>query len=117
MYLEGSDQHRGWFQVLVYSVSSSFFYIMLCVFLLSFYMGFLYLIAQSSLLTSAAVNGRAPYKEVITHGFLLDEQGRKMSKARFSGFFGCFFFFPRFLLAADILGAVDRQRRRPCSDR
>jgi isoleucyl-tRNA synthetase len=47
--LEGSDQHRGWF--------------------------------QSSLLTSVAVNGIAPYKTVLTHGFVLDEQGRKMSKS------------------------------------
>ncbi|MEH2013216.1 isoleucine--tRNA ligase [Nostoc sp.] len=49
MYLEGSDQHRGWF--------------------------------QSSLLTSVAVNSIAPYKTVLTHGFALDEQGRKMSKS------------------------------------
>jgi len=49
LYLEGSDQHRGWF--------------------------------QSSLLTSVAVNGTAPYKTVLTHGFALDEQGRKMSKS------------------------------------
>lgn len=49
MYLEGSDQHRGWF--------------------------------QSSLLTSVAVNGHAPYKTVLTHGFVLDEQGYKMSKS------------------------------------
>ncbi|BAY31374.1 isoleucyl-tRNA synthetase [Nostoc carneum NIES-2107] len=49
MYLEGSDQHRGWF--------------------------------QSSLLTSVAVNDIAPYKTVLTHGFVLDEQGRKMSKS------------------------------------
>jgi isoleucyl-tRNA synthetase len=49
MYLEGSDQHRGWF--------------------------------QSSLLTSAAVNGIAPYKTVLTHGFVLDEKGHKMSKS------------------------------------
>lgn len=49
IYLEGSDQHRGWF--------------------------------QSSLLTSVAVNGYAPYKIVLTHGFALDEQGRKMSKS------------------------------------
>ncbi|WP_315788201.1 isoleucine--tRNA ligase [Fischerella sp. JS2] len=49
MYLEGSDQHRGWF--------------------------------QSSLLTSVAVNNCAPYKTVLTHGFALDEQGRKMSKS------------------------------------
>jgi isoleucyl-tRNA synthetase len=49
MYLEGSDQHRGWF--------------------------------QSSLLTSVAVNGVAPYKSVLTHGFVMDEQGRKMSKS------------------------------------
>ncbi len=49
MYLEGSDQHRGWF--------------------------------QSSLLTSVATNGVAPYKTVLTHGFTLDENGRKMSKS------------------------------------
>ena len=49
IYLEGSDQHRGWF--------------------------------QSSLLTSVATNGHAPYKTVLTHGFTLDEQGRKMSKS------------------------------------
>ena len=49
LYLEGSDQHRGWF--------------------------------QSSLLTSVAVNGKAPYKRVLTHGFTLDEKGRKMSKS------------------------------------
>ena len=49
MYLEGSDQHRGWF--------------------------------QSSLLTSVASQGIAPYKTVLTHGFVLDEKGRKMSKS------------------------------------
>ncbi|MBF2098517.1 MAG: isoleucine--tRNA ligase [Gloeomargaritaceae cyanobacterium C42_A2020_066] len=49
LYLEGSDQHRGWF--------------------------------QSSLLTSVAVNSHAPYRQVLTHGFVLDEQGRKMSKS------------------------------------
>ncbi len=49
LYLEGSDQHRGWF--------------------------------QSSLLTSVAVNGTAPYRRVLTHGFTLDEKGRKMSKS------------------------------------
>ncbi|WP_320666441.1 isoleucine--tRNA ligase [Prochlorococcus sp. MIT 1307] len=49
LYLEGSDQHRGWF--------------------------------QSSLLTSVAVNGKAPYQTVLTHGFALDENGRKMSKS------------------------------------
>jgi isoleucyl-tRNA synthetase len=49
MYLEGSDQHRGWF--------------------------------MSSLLTSSAMYGRAPYKAVLTHGFTVDEQGRKMSKS------------------------------------
>ncbi|KAG7360565.1 isoleucyl-tRNA synthetase [Nitzschia inconspicua] len=49
MYLEGSDQHRGWF--------------------------------QSSLLTSVAVNEQAPYKTVLTHGFVLDEKGFKMSKS------------------------------------
>ncbi|KAG1677731.1 hypothetical protein FOA52_001043 [Chlamydomonas sp. UWO 241] len=49
LYLEGSDQHRGWF--------------------------------QSSLLTSVAANGIAPYKQVLTHGFVLDEKGTKMSKS------------------------------------
>jgi len=53
MYLEGSDQHRGWF--------------------------------QSSLLTSVATNDIAPYKTVLTHGFLVDEQGRKMSKSLGNG--------------------------------
>ena len=50
LYLEGSDQHRGWF--------------------------------QSSLLSSVAVNDVAPYKEVLTHGFVVDAQGKKMSKSR-----------------------------------
>lgn len=49
LYLEGSDQHRGWF--------------------------------QSSLLTSVALNGEAPYKEVFTHGFVVDEKGNKFSKS------------------------------------
>jgi isoleucyl-tRNA synthetase len=49
LYLEGSDQHRGWF--------------------------------QSSLLTSVAVTGQAPYKKVLTHGFTVDEKGIKMSKS------------------------------------
>jgi isoleucyl-tRNA synthetase len=49
MYLEGSDQHRGWF--------------------------------HSSLLESCGTRGRAPYDVVLTHGFVLDEQGRKMSKS------------------------------------
>ncbi len=49
MYLEGSDQHRGWF--------------------------------QSSLLTSTAIFGRAPYDDVLTHGFAVDAHGRKMSKS------------------------------------
>ena len=49
MYLEGSDQHRGWF--------------------------------QSSLLTSVAVTGHAPYKYVLTHGYVVDGDGRKMSKS------------------------------------
>ena len=49
MYLEGSDQHRGWF--------------------------------QSSLLTSVATEGKAPYKQVLTHGFVFGEDGRKMSKS------------------------------------
>jgi len=49
MYLEGSDQHRGWF--------------------------------HSSLLNSVSVNGIAPYKQVLTHGFTVDAKGRKMSKS------------------------------------
>jgi isoleucyl-tRNA synthetase len=49
MYLEGSDQHRGWF--------------------------------NSSLSTAVAIRGTAPYRKVLTHGFLVDEQGRKMSKS------------------------------------
>ncbi len=53
MYLEGSDQHRGWF--------------------------------QSSLLTSAAMHGRAPYNQVLTHGFTVDQHGRKMSKSLGNG--------------------------------
>lgn len=50
MYLEGSDQHRGWF--------------------------------QSSLLLSCALNGYAPYKAVLTHGFTMDAYGQKMSKSK-----------------------------------
>ena len=50
MYLEGSDQHRGWF--------------------------------QSSLLLSCAVNEKAPYKSVLTHGFTVDKNGEKMSKSK-----------------------------------
>lgn len=50
LYLEGSDQHRGWF--------------------------------QSSLLTGVAMNGAAPYRAVLTHGFTVDEKGEKMSKSR-----------------------------------
>ncbi len=49
LYLEGSDQHRGWF--------------------------------QSALLTSVAMNGKAPYKQVLTHGFTVDASGRKESKS------------------------------------
>jgi isoleucyl-tRNA synthetase len=49
LYLEGSDQHRGWF--------------------------------QSSLLTAVAMHGTAPYRAVLTHGFTVDEKGRKMSKS------------------------------------
>ncbi len=49
LYLEGSDQYRGWF--------------------------------QSSLLTSVATKGKAPYKEVVTHGYTVDEKGNKMSKS------------------------------------
>lgn len=50
LYLEGSDQHRGWF--------------------------------QSSLLLSCAIEGKAPFKKVLTHGFCVDEKGEKMSKSR-----------------------------------
>lgn len=49
IYLEGSDQHRGWF--------------------------------HSSILTSVAINRQAPYRQVLTHGFTVDQQGRKMSKS------------------------------------
>ena len=49
IYMEGSDQHRGWF--------------------------------QSSLLESCGTRGQAPYKQVLTHGFVMDEKGRKMSKS------------------------------------
>ncbi len=49
LYLEGSDQHRGWF--------------------------------QSSLKTAVAINGNAPYRQVLTHGFTVDAQGHKMSKS------------------------------------
>ncbi len=49
LYLEGSDQHRGWF--------------------------------HSSLLTSVAMHGRPPYRGVLTHGFVVDDKGRKMSKS------------------------------------
>ncbi len=49
LYLEGSDQHRGWF--------------------------------QSSLIPSMAIDGRPPYRQVLTHGFVVDGQGRKMSKS------------------------------------
>ncbi|MBT1452338.1 isoleucine--tRNA ligase [Glaciecola sp. XM2] len=49
LYLEGSDQHRGWF--------------------------------MSSLMSSVAMNGHAPYKEVLTHGFTVDANGKKMSKS------------------------------------
>ncbi len=50
LYLEGSDQHRGWF--------------------------------QSSLLTGCAMDGQAPYRALLTHGFVVDGQGHKMSKSR-----------------------------------
>lgn len=49
IYLEGSDQHRGWF--------------------------------HSSILTSTAINKQAPYRQVLTHGFTVDQKGRKMSKS------------------------------------
>jgi len=50
LYLEGSDQHRGWF--------------------------------QSSLITSCAINEKAPYKSILTHRFVVDGQGYKMSKSK-----------------------------------
>src|SRR3546814_9497384 len=53
MYLEGSDQHRGWF--------------------------------QSSLLTGIAIDRAAPYRQCLTHGFTVDEHGRKMSKSLGNG--------------------------------
>jgi len=53
LYLEGSDQHRGWF--------------------------------QSSLLTGVAIDKHAPYKQCLTHGFTVDEKGRKMSKSLGNG--------------------------------
>ncbi|MEI2796550.1 isoleucine--tRNA ligase [Pseudoxanthomonas sp. F11] len=53
LYLEGSDQHRGWF--------------------------------QSSLLTGVAIDKKAPYKQCLTHGFTVDEHGRKMSKSLGNG--------------------------------
>ena len=53
LYLEGSDQHRGWF--------------------------------HASLLVSCMLNGVAPYKALLTHGFVVDAQGRKMSKSAFNG--------------------------------
>ncbi|MDX5514824.1 isoleucine--tRNA ligase [Stenotrophomonas sp. RG-453] len=53
LYLEGSDQHRGWF--------------------------------QSSLLTGVAIDKQAPYKQCLTHGFTVDEKGRKMSKSLGNG--------------------------------
>ncbi len=53
LYLEGSDQHRGWF--------------------------------QTSLLASVAVSNQAPFRSVLTHGFIVDEQGRKMSKSLQNG--------------------------------
>ena len=57
MRLQGSDQHRGWF--------------------------------QSSLLTSVAANGHAPYKRVLTHGFVLDDKGEPGSQAAQDGIILC----------------------------
>ena len=62
LYLEGSDQHRGWF--------------------------------HSSLLMSEALYGRAPYRGVLTHGFTVDDKGRKMSKS-----------------LGNVIAAADHQRR------
>jgi len=53
LYLEGTDQHRGWF--------------------------------QASLLTGCAMDGRAPYRQLLTHGFVIDGEGRKMSKSLGTG--------------------------------
>ena len=53
LYLEGTDQHRGWF--------------------------------QAALLTGCALDGHAPYRQLLTHGFVIDEQGRKMSKSLGTG--------------------------------
>jgi isoleucyl-tRNA synthetase len=53
LYLEGTDQHRGWF--------------------------------QAALLTGCAIDGHAPYRQLLTHGFVVDEQGRKMSKSLGTG--------------------------------
>ncbi len=53
LYLEGTDQHRGWF--------------------------------QASLLTGCAIDGRAPYRQLLTHGFVIDGEGRKMSKSLGTG--------------------------------
>lgn len=53
LYLEGSDQHRGWF--------------------------------QASLLAGCAIDGRAPYRQILTHGFVVDGEGRKMSKSLGTG--------------------------------
>ncbi|MGO4780093.1 class I tRNA ligase family protein, partial [Lysobacter sp. 2RAB21] len=52
LYLEGSDQHRGWF--------------------------------HSALLSGVAMDGAAPYRQVLTHGFTVDEHGKKMSKSMFN---------------------------------
>jgi isoleucyl-tRNA synthetase len=72
VYLEGSDQHRGWFQVSRYEDAPESLLQTLT------QPNQTTLPSQSSLLTSVASQGVAPYKSVITHGFVLDEKGYKV---------------------------------------